>query len=89
MWTLAYHPRIPKQVRDVVSQWGMCKDEFAVDGGWTDQLYIREARRMVSDYVMNQRNCEALAVAQDVIGLGAYQMDSHPIQRYVDLNGYV
>ena len=89
MWTLAYHPRIPKQVRDVVSQWGMCKDEFAADGGWSDQLYIREARRMVSDYVMTQRNCEALAVAQDVIGLGAYQMDSHPIQRYVDLNGYV
>lgn len=89
MWTLAYHPRIPKQVRDVVSQWGMCKDEFAADGGWTDQLYIREARRMVSDYVMTQRNCEALTVAPDVIGLGAYQMDSHPTQRYVDLNGYV
>jgi len=89
MWTLAYHPRIPKEVRDAVSQWGMCKDEFAADGGWTDQLYIREARRMVSDYVMTQRNCEALTVAPDVIGLGAYQMDSHPIQRYVDVNGYV
>ena len=89
MWTLAYHPRIPKEVRDAVSQWGMCKDEFAANGGWTDQLYIREARRMVSDYVMTQRNCEALAVAPDVIGLGAYQMDSHPIQRYVDVNGYV
>lgn len=89
MWTLSYHPRIPKQVREVVSQWGTCKDEFITDGGWTDQLYIREARRMVSDYVMTQLNCEALTVAQDVIGLGAYQMDSHPIQRYVDLNGYV
>ena len=89
MWTLAYHPRIPKQVRDVVSKWGMCQDEFSQDEGWTDQLYIREARRLVSDYVMTQRDCEALAVAQDVIGLGAYQMDSHPIQRYVDLNGYV
>ena len=89
MWTLAYHPRIPKQVRDVVSKWGMCQDEFSQDEGWTDQLYIREARRLVSDYVMTQLDCEALAVAQDVIGLGAYQMDSHPIQRYVDLNGYV
>lgn len=69
MWTLAYHPRIPKQVRDVVSQWGMCKDEFAADGGWIDQLYIREARRMVSDYVMTQLNCETLTVAQDVTGL--------------------
>ena len=89
MWTLSYHPRIPKQVRDVVSEWGTCKDEFISDSGWTDQLYIREARRMVSDYVMTQRNCEAMAVAEDAIGLGAYQMDSHPIQRYVDVNGFV
>ena len=89
MWTLSYHPRIPKEVRAVVSEWGTCKDEFISDSGWTDQLYIREARRMVSDYVMTQKNCEALAVAEDAIGLGAYQMDSHPIQRYVDVNGFV
>jgi hypothetical protein len=44
---------------------------------------------MVSDYVMTQRNCESMDVAQDVIGLGAYQMDSHSIQRYVDVNGFV
>ncbi|HBT94459.1 MAG TPA: xanthan lyase, partial [Chitinophagaceae bacterium] len=60
MWTLSYHPRIPKEVRAVVSEWGTCKDEFISDSGWTDQLYIREARRMVSDYVMTQKNCEAL-----------------------------
>ena len=89
MWTLSYHPRIPKEVRAVVSEWGTCKDEFISDSGWTDQLYIREARRMVSDYVMTQKNCEALAVAEDAIGLGAYQMDSHPTQRYVDVNGFV
>ena len=89
MWTLSYHPRIPKEVRAVVSEWGTCKDEFISDSGWTDQLYIREARRMVSDYVMTQKNCEALAVAEDAIGLGAYQMDSHPAQRYVDVNGFV
>ena len=89
MWTLSYHPRIPKEVRAVVSEWGTCKDEFISDSGWTDQLYIREARRMVSDYVMTQKNCEALSVAEDAIGLGAYQMDSHPAQRYVDVNGFV
>ena len=89
MWTLSYHPRIPKEVRAVVSEWGTCKDEFISDSGWTDQLYIREARRMVSDYVMTQKNCEALEVAEDAIGLGAYQMDSHPTQRYVDVNGFV
>jgi len=89
MWSLAYHPRIPQKVRDVVSQWGMCKDEFTDNNGWTDQLYVREARRMISDYVMTQRHCERLDVAEDPVGLGAYGMDSHNIQRYIDSNGFV
>ena len=89
MWSLAYHPRIPKKVRDVVSQWGMSKDEFQENGGWTPQLYVREARRMVSDYVVTQHDCERLRVIDDPVGLAAYGMDSHHIQRYVDVNGYV
>ena len=89
MWTLAYHPRIPAQVRAIVSQWGTCKDEYQHEDGWPSQLYIREARRMISEYVMTQRNCEKLELAEDAIGMAAYGMDSHHVQRYVDLNGYV
>ncbi|MBD3629463.1 FAD-dependent oxidoreductase [Cyclobacterium sp.] len=89
MWTLAYHPRIPQLVRDEVSKWGTCKDEFAREDGWPAQLYIREARRMVSDYVMTQHHCEGLEVAEDPIALAAYGMDSHHVQRYVDANGFV
>lgn len=89
MWTLAYHPRIPKEVRDIVSQWGTCKDEYGSGDGWQEQLYVREARRMISDYVMTQHHCEGLQVVEDPVGLAAYGMDSHMIQRYVDVNGYV
>ncbi len=89
MWTLAYHPRIPKKVRDVVSQWGTCKDEYEREDGWQQQLYVREARRMISDYVMTQKNCEGFEIAEDPVGLGAYGMDSHQVQRYVDANGFV
>ncbi|SIQ76852.1 FAD-dependent oxidoreductase [Maribacter ulvicola] len=89
MWTLANHPRIPKEVRDEASKWGTTKDEFEREDGWQQQLYIREARRMVSDYVMTQRNCEGLEVVEDVIGLAAYTMDSHNVQRYIDANGFV
>ncbi|MBQ4915301.1 FAD-dependent oxidoreductase [Maribacter sp. MMG018] len=89
MWTLANHPRIPKEVRDEASKWGTTKDEFEREDGWQQQLYVREARRMISDYVMTQQNCEGLEVAEDVIGLAAYTMDSHNVQRYVDANGYV
>ncbi|MCC5927646.1 MAG: FAD-dependent oxidoreductase [Cyclobacteriaceae bacterium] len=89
MWSLAYHPRMPEKIRNEVSRWGTCKDEFDREDGWQAQLYIREARRMVSDYVMTQRHCELLETAPDAVGLGAYGMDSHHIQRYVDHNGYV
>ncbi len=89
MWTLANHPRIPAEVRAEVSRWGTSKDEFERGEGWQQQLYIREARRMISDYVMTQQNCEGLKVAGDAIGLAAYGMDSHNVQRYVDANGYV
>jgi hypothetical protein len=89
MWTLAYHPRIPKEVRDQVSRWGTCKDEYEREDGWQQQLYIREARRMISDYVMTQRNCEGIEIVDDPIGMAAYGMDSHHIKRYVNSEGYV
>ena len=89
MWTLAYHPRIPEKVRNEVSNWGTCKDEYESEDGWQQQLYIREARRMKSDYVMTQRNCEGYEVAKDPVAMAAYGMDSHQVQRYVDVNGFV
>ncbi len=90
MWTLAYHPRIPQKVRDAVSKWGTCKDEYEKgSNGWQEQLYIREARRMKSAYVMTQKNCERIEVVEDPVGMGAYGMDSHHVKRYVDANGFV
>ena len=89
MWTLAYHPRMPGHIRNEVSRWGMCKDEFTEGTGWQEQLYVREARRMISDYVMTQYNCEGLTVASDPVGLAAYGMDSHHVQRYITTEGFV
>lgn len=89
MWTLAYHLRIPKKVRDRVSEWGTCKDEYERKDGWQQQLYIREARRMISNYVMTQKNCEGIEIVQDPIGMAAYGMDSHHIKRYINAKGYI
>lgn len=89
MWTLAYHPRVPLKIRQRVSRWGTCKDEYEREDGWQQQLYIREARRMVSEVVMTQHHCEGLEVVEDSVGMGAYGMDSHHVQRYVDANGFV
>ena len=89
MWTLANHPRVPEHVRREVARWGTCKDEFTEGDGWQNQLYVREARRMVSDYVMTQHHCEGRQKADDPVGLAAYGMDSHHVQRYVDAKGQV
>ena len=63
--------------------WGPCKDEFNTTDGWPNQLYVREARRMISDYVMSENHCRGTERAEDAIGLAAYNMDSHNIQRLV------
>jgi hypothetical protein len=89
MWTLAYHPRIPEKIRNEISLWGTCKDEFNAVNGWQQQLYIREGRRMISDYVITQRNCEGIEISKDAVGLAAYGMDSHHVQRYVSKLGFV
>lgn len=89
MWTLAYHPRIPHIVRDKVSQWGTCKDEYEREDGWQQQLYIREARRMISQYVITQKNCEGIEIVDDPVGMAAYGMDSHHVKRYVNSRGFV
>ncbi|MEX0936837.1 MAG: FAD-dependent oxidoreductase [Pirellulales bacterium] len=83
MWTLAHSPRVPQEIRDYVNTWALSKDEFTGSDNWPHQLYVREARRMISDYVMTQHHCQRREVAEDSVGLAAYTMDSHHVQRYV------
>jgi hypothetical protein len=89
MWTLANHPRVPEKVRKHFQTWGLAKDEFTDTDNWPHQLYVREARRMVGEYVMTEANCRGRRVARDAVGLAAYTMDSHNTQRYVTKEGHV
>nr|WP_197355359.1 FAD-dependent oxidoreductase [Aureliella helgolandensis] len=89
MWTLANHPRVPEKIRMEVARWGTCRDEFEREDGWQEQLYIREARRMIGSMVMTQHHCQGREVATRPIALAAYTMDSHNIQRYVTETGHV
>lgn len=84
---LATSPRLPENLRREMQSWGLANDEFRDTEGWPHQLYIREARRMVSDYVMTEHNCRGELKAEDSIGLAAYTMDSHNCQRLVK-NGH-
>jgi FAD dependent oxidoreductase len=83
LWTLANSSRVPSQIRERFRRFGLAADEFVDNGHWPHQIYVREARRMVSDYVATQNDCQGRRVAEDSVGLAAYTMDSHNVQRYV------
>ncbi|MEE2639793.1 MAG: FAD-dependent oxidoreductase [Planctomycetota bacterium] len=87
MWFLAYDPRVPADVRKRMSEWGLARDEFTDNGHWPHQIYVREARRMVSDFVQTELTLRGIRPTPNPIGMGSYNMDSHNVQRYVDPQG--
>ncbi len=89
MYFLATNPRVPEKIRTEMSQWGLAKDEFTDNGNWPHQIYVREARRMIGEYVMTEQDCLSSRETPRSVGMGSYTMDSHNVQRYVTAEGYV
>jgi hypothetical protein len=89
MYFLANDPRVPEDVRQKMSQWGLPKDEFQDNGHWPHQIYVREARRMIGEYVMTEHDCLDEVVTPQSVGMGSYTIDSHNVQRYVTSDGAV
>lgn len=83
LWFYASDPRVPEKLSEFVRKWGYPKDEYTETGNWTPQLYVREARRMVGEYVATQADCESRTLIEDGIAMAAYNMDSHNCQRIV------
>ncbi|HEX5412352.1 MAG TPA: FAD-dependent oxidoreductase [Terriglobia bacterium] len=85
---LGHDRRVPGELRSEMLEWGLAKDEFTDTGNWPFQLYVRESRRMLGEYVVVQRDLETEVSKPDAIGMGSYNTDSHNVQRYADENGY-
>ncbi|MGS2763005.1 FAD-dependent oxidoreductase [Sinomicrobium sp. M5D2P9] len=86
---MATDPRIPEEVRKEFGQWGLAKDEFADNGHWPYQIYVREARRMIGQYVMTEHEILGKKPVPDPVGMGSYTLDSHNVQRYITREGHV
>jgi len=82
-WFLTHDERVPSPIQAEMQRWGLPIDEFPSTGGWPHELYVREARRMVADYVMTEHDCVGRDEAEDPVGLAAYTMDSHNCMRVV------
>lgn len=80
---LANDERVPEKVRNEMKQFGLPHDEFVDRGGWPHQIYIREARRMVSDLVLTEHHTFGRETAPNSVSLGSYGTDVHEIRRIV------
>jgi hypothetical protein len=83
MWYLANDEGVPARVREFARGFALPKTEFTETAGWPHELYVREARRMISGYVMTEANCRGQLIAEDSIGLASYTMDSHHTSRVI------
>ncbi len=88
LWFMANDPGVPAEMRTEMSRWGLCKDEFTANGNWPREVYVREARRMVSDFVMAEPHLRGTKATPRPVGMGSYNMDSHNVRRIVDARGF-
>ena len=89
LYFLGHDERVPARIQQQMLRWGYPKDEYTGTGHWTPQLYIREARRMVGDYVVTQQDIQQRREKSDSVGMGSYNADSHLVQRIVNPDGFV
>lgn len=66
-------------------QWGLAKDEFTDNEGWPRQFYIRDGRRMVSDYVITEHHTKQTnkELVKDPVAVAYWPPDLHAARRIV------
>ena len=89
LYFIANNPGVPEEVRKEMQKWGYAADEFEENGHWPYQIYVREARRMIGEYMMTEHEVMGRREVERPIGMGSYTMDSHNTQRYITQEGYV
>ncbi|WP_309380882.1 FAD-dependent oxidoreductase [Cerasicoccus frondis] len=89
LYFLSNAPQTPAEIRGEMQCYGLAADEFTDNDHWPHQLYIREARRMVGEYVLTENELLKRRPTPNSVGMGSYPLDSHNTQRYIAPEGYV
>jgi hypothetical protein len=80
VYFLAHDPSVPAALRDEVGQWGLARDEFVDTSQWPHQMYIREARHMLGEYILTQHDLDTFRHKHDSVSMAGYNIDIREIQ---------
>lgn len=89
IWFMQTDPRVSDKIRSEAIQWGLAADEFKESNGWSPQLYVRVARRMIGEHVTTAHDLTTEPTKPDPVGMGSYFLDSHRVSRLVLPDGDV
>lgn len=83
LWFLATDEAVPDKWRREWARFGYCADEFPDNEHFPYELYVRDARRMVSDYIITEATASQQGAPQvpDPVAVAYWPTDTHSVRR--------
>ncbi len=87
IWFMQHDPEIPEEVRQRCQQWGLAKGEYADNGHFPRQVYVREGRRILGDFIFSAHDAlpvkpgERPPIYGNSITASHYSLDSHAVRK--------
>ena len=87
LWFLQNDGEVPAPSRELARRYHLSKDEFTDHGNFPFQLYVREARRLVGEFTLSERNITQQAglpserAHADAVTVGEFPIDSFPMRK--------
>lgn len=88
LWLLQNDDEVPAKVREEARRYGWSRDEWPDHNHVPRQVYVRQGRRILGDYVLTERDGDPdpaigrTPVRRDAIAVLEFAFDSHGCHRY-------
>jgi hypothetical protein len=89
LWTLANDPRVPAEGAAEFQRYGLARTSSWPPGTGRRCSTCAKGAACVGEGVVTEASAWGALVDPDPVGMGAYAMDSHNVQRYVAADGSV